>query len=259
MHLRLIALALMAGGQAAASVAQPVIQAVPERPRIVVDGYGEVKTPPDMAVIEYTLRGEGRTSDDAVRAMTAAGMRIEAALHGIDANAEPQTGDVRVTPVRGDACQEREYDSPQLSTGSCAILGYVASQAITVQTRGVKDAGTMVGLAGRGGAFNARISRFDLRDPTAAQQRAMSAALDNAASKAAAIAAASRVSLGQIMNVSTVGQPVVADTLNSLPSVTSTVAFAEHDPVPVKIKPEPITTSARVTVTYAIGQRTDGH
>ena len=48
-------------------------QAVSDQPKIVVDGYGEVKTIPDVATISYTIRGEGTTSDDAVRAMVAAG------------------------------------------------------------------------------------------------------------------------------------------------------------------------------------------
>ncbi len=101
MSCKLLALALLAGAQAGLVFAQPVIQAVPERPRIIVDGYGEVKTPPNLAIIAFTVRGEGSSSDDAVRAMTAQGARIEGALRKIDAIAEPLTGDVKVTPGSG--------------------------------------------------------------------------------------------------------------------------------------------------------------
>src|SRR2546421_12993188 len=73
----------------------------PERPRIIVDGYGEVQTMADVATISYTLRGEGATSDEAVRAMVAMGDRIEAALRGINGAAEPKTDDVRTSPVKG--------------------------------------------------------------------------------------------------------------------------------------------------------------
>ncbi len=106
MRLKLVGLTLIAVMQAETAVAQPVIQAVPERPRIVVDGYGQIKTPPDLAIITYTVRGEGSASDAAVRSMTAQGARIELALRQIDPAAEPLTGDVKVTPVRSDDCKE---------------------------------------------------------------------------------------------------------------------------------------------------------
>lgn len=166
-----IALAVLAGGVAVSVAAQPVIQAVPERPRIIVDGYGEVKTAPDVAEISYTVRGEGVTSDDAVRAMTASGAGIEIALRSVDPAADPRTGDVKVTPTRSDDCKEERYSSPQLSTGPCATLGYVATQSVTVRTGAVKDAGTMVGLVGRGGAFDAQIGSFGLFDPRIAQRQ----------------------------------------------------------------------------------------
>src|SRR3954451_5078754 len=257
MRMRFIALAIAACGAAVPLAAQPVIQAVPERPRLIVDGYGEVKTPPDLAVISYTVRGEGSTSDDAVRSLTATGSRIEAALRKIDRATEPQTGDVKVTPVKSDACKEEEYSAPQLSSGPCAVLGYVATQTMTVRTAAVTDAGTMVGLVGRGGAFSARIKSFELRDPRVAQGQATAAALSDAASKASAIAAASRVPLGGILSINTAarqaGEQLVVTGLRRPAAEMDMAEPAPPPPVPVKVSPEPITTSSNVTVTYAIG------
>jgi len=257
MRFDLVALALLAGVQGGSSAAQPVIQAVPERPRIVVDGYGEVRTPPDLAIITYTVRGEGATSDDAVRAMAAQDTRVEVALRKIDAAAQPLTGDVRVTPVRSDDCKETDYASPQLSTGACAILGYVATQSVTVRTTAVQDAGTMVGLIGRGGAFEGRISSFDLRDPHVAQQRAITVALSDAATKAAAIAAATHVSLGTILSINTTPrqdgeQITVTGTLRAVPMME--MSPPPPPPVSVNVNPEPITTSSTVTISYAINR-----
>lgn len=253
-----VSVGLAAALQAVVVGAQPVIQAVPERPRIVVDGYGEVRTPPDLAIVTYTVRGEGQTSDDAVRAMTMQGARIEAALRKIDGAAEPLTGDVKVTPVRSDDCKETDYGAPQLSSGPCAILGYVATQSVTVRTSAVKDAGTMVGLVGRGGGFDARISSFDLRDSHVAQQQAIDLALSNAAEKAAGIAAASHVSLGPILTINTTPrqegeQIIVTGTLRAAPLMQLN-APPPPPPVAVNVNPEPITTSSNVTVTYAIGR-----
>jgi uncharacterized protein len=257
MRYKLLAVALLAGAKVGSASAQPVIQAVPERPRIIVDGYGEVKTTPDLAIVTYTVRGEGSSSDDAVRAMTAQDARIEGALRKVDAAAEPQTGDVKVTPVRSDDCKETQYNSPQLSKGPCAILGYIATQSITVRTSAVNDAGTMVGLVGRAGAFDARINDFALRDSHLALQQATNTALSDAATKAAAIALASHVTLGTILSINTTPQQVgeqLIVTGSRRPVTVSSPMVLAPPPVPVKVNPEPITTSANVTVTYAIGR-----
>lgn len=223
-------------------------------------GFGEVKTMPDVATITYTLRGEGATSDEAVREMVSAGNRIEAALYRLDTAAEPKTDDVRVKPVKASTCKDRDYDSDdQLSKGACAIVGYIATQVVTIRTNKTMDAGTMVGLLGRGGAYNARITGFELSDPRPAKTQAIAIALADAQSKAAAVAAGSRVNLGPILTVSMVGPLDVlssqevklagtvrrADLVNSLPQSFAT-------PVTVTLTPEPISTAATITVTYAI-------
>jgi uncharacterized protein YggE len=249
-----ITFALLTSIQSISSIAQPVIQAVPERPRIVVDGHGEFKSMPDVATVNYTIRGEGATSDDAVRAMTAQGARIEAGLRGLDSLADPRTAEVKVTPVRSDDCKESDSQSLQLSTGPCAILGYVATQSIILRTTAVSAAGTMVGIVGRGGGFDARINSFDLQDPRAAERQATAAALSDAAAKASAIAEATRAQLGPILSISTTArdnEQLITVTAERRPAPLMAIA---PPPVPVTAKPEPITTSANVMVTYAIGK-----
>lgn len=252
MRLNVIALAALIGSDAVSAYAQPVIQ-VPERPQIVVAGYGEVKTMPDVATITYTARGEGPTSDDAVRSMTAAESRIDGALRSIDAAADPRTSEVKVAAVRSNDCKEREYGPVQLSTGACAIAGYVATQSATVLTRAVNDAGTMVGIISRAGGLDPSIDNFSSRDPRPAQQQAMAAALNDAASKAASIASVSHIQLGQILNISNSSQ-AQAQAIVVTGSRIETNALPPPPPVTVKLTPEPITTTANVTVTYAIGQ-----
>jgi uncharacterized protein len=255
MRLRFMLLAVLAVGQQTSAIAQPVIQAVPERPRIIVDGYGEVRTPPDVATISYAARGEGPTSDVAVRSMAATEARIRTALRGLDPNADPRTGDVRVSPVKSADCKESQDETLQLSAGSCSVVGYIATQSLTLRTAKVKDAGTMVGLAGRAGSVDAKISSFDLNDPKAVQRQATAAALADAASKALAIATASHVSLGPILNINTSSrendQEIVVTGADMREARANMISPA---PVHVEANPEPITTRANVTVTYAIGQ-----
>jgi len=253
MRATFIVLALAAGS--AGPLSGQVLQAVREPPSIVVDGYGEVKTMPDVATVTYTLRGEGQTSDDAVRAMVAMGTRIEASLGRVDPTAEPRSDKVQVTPVKPGDCKESgsDEDAPQLSTGSCAIVGYVAKQDITVRTSDVKDAGAMVGLAGRGGAYEAQISSFDLRDPKPMQRQAIASALADAESKAEAIAAGSHLALGPILHVSTNSPGAQAVVVTGVRR-NAPPAPVEAPPVAVNLTPEPISTTANVTVTYSIAR-----
>ena len=254
MRLAILTLGLIIGGQAIPASGQTTL-ATPRS--IVVDGYGEVKTMPDVATISYTLRGEGATSDDALRAMVASGKRIEAALGSIDSAAEPRTSKVVISPARASTCRDNDYDSSeQLSKGACAIVGYVATQSVTVDTADVKAAGTMTGLVGRGGADDARIESFKLSDPRAAKAKAIAAALVDAQGKAAAIATGSHTPLGRIITISTVDRSVETLTNQEI-QVTGqrkSANMTSPTPVTVSVNPEPITTSANITVTYAIGE-----
>ena len=254
MQTSLIVFASLAAMQAASAAPQAGFQLLPVPARIEVTGYGEVKTIPDVATISYTIRGEGATSDAAVRAMTASAALIDGAIGAVDGAAEPQTSEVKVEAVRSSDCKERDYGPQQLSTGACAISGYVATQSITLHTLDVKDAGTIVGLVGRAGGLDPRINSFDLRDNRPEQQQAIDAALADAIAKASAIAAATHVRLGPLLNVTsgprTDKQQIVVTgsritTANSLPALA---------PVPVQVTPQPITTNSYVTVTYAVIQ-----
>jgi hypothetical protein len=113
----------------------------------------------------------------------------------------------------------------------------------------------MVGLIGRGGGYGAEISRFELADPRAAQRQATGVAIADASARATAIAAATRVPLGNILSINTSsrdqGQEIIVTGMRelALPTLAS-----PPPPVSVYLTPEPISTIANVTVTYAIGQ-----
>jgi uncharacterized protein YggE len=254
MRLSLVALALIAGGPAAMSTAQP-IHTAPERPRIVVDGHGEVKSAPDLATITYVLRGEGKTSDEAVRAMVESGTRIEGALKSIDPSVDPRTSEIKISPARGSDCNDDQYnrDDDRLSTGACSIVGYIATQNITVRTSAVKDSGTMVGLVARGGGYNVGIESFDLGDRRPAKREALKSALADAQAKAAAIAAGSHVTLGRIVSISTVGRGPAQEIIVTGSRIPSPNVLS-LPPVKVGLEAQQITTDADVTVAYEMSQ-----
>jgi uncharacterized protein YggE len=254
-HTTLIAIASFAAVQAAPAQPQAGFKLLPVPARIVVTGYGEVKYMPDVATITFAVRGEGATSDDAVRAMTASAARIDAAAQAIDPAADPRTSEVRITTVRSTDCKDREYGPEQLSIGVCAISGYVATQLVTLRTLEVKDSGTLVGVLGRTGALNPRIENFGIRDSRPQQEQAITAALADAASKAAAMAAATHVHLGPILNVTSERRNDAQQIVVSGSRIGRVNALgAPPPPVPVSVVPEPLTTNSYVTVIYEIRQ-----
>ena len=164
--------------------------------RIVVQGSGSVKTPPNLASISYDVRGDGLTSDKAVAALVAESAAVEKALRSIDPAIDIHSESVRVQAVRPKGCDEREYDDTvHLSKGECAITGYVAVQDFGLRTSRVADAGTLVGLAGRRGAYNPKIESFGVVAESAAKRSAIAKAMVDARVKADAVAAGSGAKL----------------------------------------------------------------
>lgn len=224
------------------------------RPRIAVSGSGSVETPPDLATVQFRVVGEGDTSDAAVAALVAKRGRIAAGLAALDRRIEPRASEVSVAEVRGTDCRQ-EYDRPRLSTGPCAITGYIATIQMTVRTGAVKQAGTLVGLIGRLGGSDPRLTAFTLADPGAAQRRAIAAALLDAKVKAQAIAQGTGVTLGRLLSASNSSyggyQPVVEVTGSRLEPPPPPPP-APPPPIAVDLTPRAIETQAQVSVTYEI-------
>ena len=222
-------------------------------PRIIVEGFGSAKNPPNVATLSYSVQGEGQTSDQAVAAMVTKSAAIEGALQSIDPSIDLRSAEVEVQAVRGNDCKQDRYDETlRLSEGECAIKGHVAKQEFTVRTSRVADAGTMVGLAGRHGAFDPSIGGVRLADERDAKRQAIAAALADARFKAEAIAASSNAALGNVLSASLDG--AVAQDIVVTGARRPQANLVAGSPVTVKVAPGPVETTARVTVTYAISR-----
>ena len=247
--MRLLLLAAVLAVPAAAQ------ERAPER-AIRVTGFGVVRTPPDVARIDYWVRGEGATPDAAASALAAKQKGIAAALAGLLGPAsEVTTATVTVVEVRARACDDqRGYGSqPRLSQGPCAVTGHLATMQAGVRTGAVEKAATAVGLAARLGATDARLAGFDLSSPRDAQRRATAAALADAKARAEAVAAGAGTRLGELLSVNDQNGFSPTDVV-----VTGGRAVAAPPPPPppppvaIDIKPAPIETRQQVFVTYAI-------
>jgi uncharacterized protein len=247
-----LAVALIpAAGPLMAQEAQP---AQGRTPVIQVTGSGTVSVKPDMANLAYTVEGEGKTADEASRALAAKQKAIAAGLTGLlGSGTQVTAGQVSVAITRGPGCNTNGYDPrPQLSEGPCAPTGYVASLLGNVRTSAVDKAATATGLAARLGARNSGVSNFFLASPAAAQAQATTAAITDARAKAAAMAAGAGVRLGALLSL--------VDQAGGMPDVmvsgsrTLAVSLPRIEPAPVAIDaaPRPIELQGRVTARFEI-------
>ncbi|MCJ2181389.1 SIMPL domain-containing protein [Novosphingobium sp. 1949] len=238
---------------AAAAQARDTPQDEPSA-RILVSARGSVETPPDLAIVTYTLHGEGQTSDAALTHLQQRATAIEGALaRFLKAKPDLHTGDLSIRAVRGEKCTLTTYGPARLSTDACAIQGYVADLAMTLRTDRVDQAGTLTGLIGRHEGLNPRIVRFELSDTSAAQREAMRKALGDAHEQADLIAQGTGAKLGPVLriqdaNYREVKRPMIEPARAAPPPPAPPAPPA----VAIALRPAPITTSVQISVAYAL-------
>nr|WP_281177328.1 SIMPL domain-containing protein [Sphingomonas parapaucimobilis] len=225
---------------------------------MVVTAAATIPSSPDRAVISFSIHGEGPTSDEAVRAMVTKREVIEKGLAGISAQPDIRAAQVGITEVRSPDCNRTGYGNPRLSTGACAIIGYTADVQVEVRTAAVNEAGTMVSLAGRLGATNPRVDRFFLAEDKEVRRRGVAQALAEAKLQAEAIALASGIKLGGVLNVSNLSFNGPGPYDNVVVTTQRVSAPPPPPPVAIGLKPRSIETQVRVQVTYAIQSGTKG-
>lgn len=227
-------------------------QEQPPQRTIQVTGTGVVQSPPDMAMLEFWIRGEGPSSDAAATALAA---KQKAIVGGVGellgAGSEVTTSDVIVVETRDGSCADG--NQPRLSVGDCAVTGFLARMQGRIRTRAIEKAGTAAGLAARLGASDARLQGFALADPEAAVRRAGAAAINDARRRAEAVASGAGVRLGSLMTVR--DQSYFSPEANYGVGANSPAAPPAPPPpaaVAIDVKPKPIETRTQVFVTYAI-------
>ena len=230
----------------------PAVVQAADTPTIAVTGSATVETPPDIATLTFTVRGEGTTPDAATSAMAALQKAVIQGVRSLDRKLEVQTGSVTIAETRSPGCRN-DYDRDrQLSTGACAVTGRIASISTTIVLHSVKIAGTAVGLAGRLGASDAAVEHFGLSDDADASHRALAGAFAQAHARAEAIAAASGAKLGPIVSVSDSFGGIVRNSDTVVDAITADGIGRLPEPVVVDISPRPVETTMRLTVVFAI-------
>lgn len=254
---------LIAGLLALAALGPLQVQAQSlDKSQIVITGVGSAERPAEWATVSLVVIGEGKTSVEALKALTALQTKLESqlsALIGVKA-VDVTASEFKVQEVRGSDCERGEsYDPrPTLSEGACAVTGYLATMALRAKLSPAARAGDAASLAAELGGRNVTLADFGLNDPSSLRDGAISAAIQDARAQAAAIAKASGVKLGPIALVSD-RSPRAYDSVAAedvpLADAAPAALLARPPTAPtasVKITVPPVEETVRLSVVFSI-------
>ena len=189
---------------AAALLATPAFaQTTPQVPQrtLSLTGQGEVKSPPDIAVISAGVVSESKTAREALtlnnETMASVLQTIEAA--GV-ANKDIQTSSFSVQPKYKYAkrASNGEQEPPR-------ITGYTVSNAVTVIARDLAKLGPVLDAVVSSGVNQMNGLSFSIAEPAPLRNEARKIAVAEARIRAELYAEAAGVSLGKILSISEAG------------------------------------------------------
>jgi uncharacterized protein YggE len=194
---------------------------------VTVVGTGAASLTPDRASFAFGTVSQAATAGAALNASSQAVSRVVGALKraGV-ARSDIQTSDVSLTP--------------RMNDNGDAIMGYTASNTVTVAIKRIGDAGDIVDAAVAAGANQVSGPNLLVSGQDAAYRGALKAALANARAKAETLAGASGSTLGKVTAI-----------VESPGAVPMPLGDARETAAPLEPGTQRI--EATVSVTYAIG------
>lgn len=203
---------------------------------LTVSGSGETSAAPDMAVVTIGVVTQAKTAADALRENSANMKTTMAKLKRLGvAEKDIQTSGLSVNP-------RYEYDQNRTTQ---KIVGFTASNTLTLKLRDLTVAGAIIDEAVQSGANRLGGVAFGFADPKPLMDEARIKAVADARARAALYAKAADVRLGRILSIQ--------DGYASAPSpkrVRAGFAMDAVESVPIASGEE--TVSASVSIVYEI-------
>jgi uncharacterized protein YggE len=186
----------LTGLAAAATIATPSIaQESKTMSRVIsLNGHGEVKAKPDMAVINVGVTTQAQTAREALTENTKAMEKILATLKaaGIEAK-DIQTSNFSVNP-------RYQYDPNNVQPPR--VIGYDVSNTLAVSVRKLATLGEVLDKVVSEGSNQINGIMFAIADTGKLEDEARKLAFADAERKAKLYAETTRITLGQIMSLS---------------------------------------------------------
>lgn len=229
--------ALCAAGLAVYCLPSLAADAMP--PRLTVTGSGESSAAPDMAILSLSVVREAASAREALSADNAAMAKVVDAMKqaGI-ADRDLQTSGLSIEPRRVFPDDKNPGKAPQ-------IVGYTATNSLSVRVRDVASVGTLLDRAVALGINSGGGIEFTNQHPEALLDTARRDAVRDALHKAQIMTDAAGIGLGRIVEMSDAGTP-------ARPMPLMREKFAAADAVPVQAGEN--TYRVEVTVTFELGK-----
>lgn len=177
------------------TLAPAAVWAQDDSRQLTVTGTGEVARAPDMAVIRVGVGAENADAATALANTSEAMKRMQARL--ADVGVEPrdvQTSELSLNPVY----EQKPNSNPR-------IVGFQATNAVTVRVRDISITGEVLGALVGDGANRIDGVTFALQEPRAVMDEARRLAVADARRKAELLAEAAGVTLGPVRDIREVG------------------------------------------------------
>jgi uncharacterized protein YggE len=258
----LAALALGAAAPALAQVAQPPVEIAPGNTLLTVTAEGKSFREPDMAVFSAGVTTQGQTAAEALGENSRAMARVIAALRGAGiAERDIQTQNLSISPVYADPNRDaimasrisgQPYVPPPPEQQVPKIVGYQASNNVSVRQRDLKEFGKVIDTLAAAGAnqINGPMFQMDNGDP--ALNEARLDAVKQARERAELYSQAVGLRIVRILSISEgggyYGPPPVA-------FARGIAAVASAPPPPAPVQPGELQSTANITVLYELAPR----
>lgn len=235
--------ALPNGTAFAQESAMPAI--APGHTLLTVNGQGSSTRTPDIATYSAGVTTPGSTASEALGANSTRMTQVIAALKraGV-ADKDVQTSNLNLNPVY--AKPQRQPDGSYQEEEPRRIVGYEATNTVTVRQRKLGDTGKVIDALVTAGANQVNGPSFALAEPEAAQNEARVAAVSDARARAALYAGAAGLKVARIVSINEGGgysvQPVMfaKRAMDAAPAPAPPVAAGELE------------TSAAITVQFEL-------
>lgn len=182
-------LVFVSGAQAQTDTEDTSMQ---ESRTISVNGNGTISIEPDIAYINIGVQTEGENAEEAVASNNQQSQQLFEALTSAGiAEKDIKTSNFSIFP-------RQEYDNQGQPTRA---VTYVVDNSVSVTVRDLTIIGAVLDAAVQAGANNIYGIQFDVEDREAAQQQAMTAAVENARERAEVLASAADVTLGKVISI----------------------------------------------------------
>ncbi len=235
-----VALLVVAAGVLGALTARPATtQAAPAptetRRTITVVGNGSIKAVPDTANVEVGVVSEAATASQALADNSTKMQALVDKLKGAGlADKDIRTSNINISPI---------YDDK-----GHTVTGYRVNNSVAVKIRDIAKTSGLLDKVVETGANNIYGIGFNFDDPASLQATARTTAINDAHSRADAMAKASNATLGQVLSIT--------ENVGSSPPIPMAAGTAMSDAAPNRALP-PIqagetTINAEVQITYEL-------